>query len=160
MWVRAFGGPRPVASARTIDDDTRLRALRLYGSFALAYSATFQAGLEYFGGGDGFLAYKQVGSTALVLSNPVAPVSIYEHLICRFVSEKSNVSFWQISRPIAELLAKHGFSVNEMGTEARIELDGYDFDGPRKRNFRTAFNRAARLGYTIAERWLRWVARN
>jgi lysylphosphatidylglycerol synthetase-like protein (DUF2156 family) len=151
MWVRAFGGPRPGASARTIDDNTRLRVLRLYGTFALAYSATFQAGLEYFGGEDGFLAYKQVGSTALVLSNPVAPVGTYEHLIREFVSEKSDVSFWQISRPVAEILAKHGFSVNEMGTEARIELDGYDFDGPRKRNFRTALNRVARLGYTIAE---------
>ena len=61
MWVRAFGGPRPGASVRTIDDNTRLRVLRRYGSFALAYSATFQAGLEYFGGEDGFLAYKQVG---------------------------------------------------------------------------------------------------
>jgi lysylphosphatidylglycerol synthetase-like protein (DUF2156 family) len=126
--------------------------LRLYGSFALAYSATFQAGLEYFGGEDGFLAYKQVGSTALVLSNPVAPVSTYEHLIRKFVSEKSDVCFWQTSRPVAEILAKLGFSVNEMGTEARIELDGYDFAGPRKRNFRTALNRAARLRYTTAER--------
>jgi lysylphosphatidylglycerol synthetase-like protein (DUF2156 family) len=42
--------------------------------------------------------------------------------------------------------------VNEMGTETRIELGGYDFNGPRKRHFRRALNRAACCGYTIAER--------
>ena len=39
-----------------------------------------------------------------------------------------------------------------MGTETRLERDGYGFDGPRKRNFRRALNRAACCGYTIAER--------
>jgi lysylphosphatidylglycerol synthetase-like protein (DUF2156 family) len=39
-----------------------------------------------------------------------------------------------------------------MGTETRIELSGYDFDGPKKRNFRRALNRAASCSYTIAER--------
>ena len=49
----------------------RLQALRKYGNFALAYSAAFQPGLDYFGDEEGFLAYKQVGSTAFVLSNPL-----------------------------------------------------------------------------------------
>jgi phosphatidylglycerol lysyltransferase len=38
-----------------------------------------------------------------------------------------------------------------MGTETRIELEGYDFDGPRKRNFRRARNRAACCSYRIVE---------
>jgi hypothetical protein len=42
-------------------EKARHRALREYGNFALAYSATFQPGLNYFGGEEGFLAYKQVG---------------------------------------------------------------------------------------------------
>ena len=66
---------------RSAVDHTRLPVLRLHGAFPLAYSATFQAGLEYFGGEDGFLAYKQAGSTALVLANPVTPVGTYEILI-------------------------------------------------------------------------------
>jgi lysylphosphatidylglycerol synthetase-like protein (DUF2156 family) len=130
----------------------RTRALREYGDFALAYSATFQPGLDYFGGEEGFLAYKQVGSTAFVLSNPIAPIGGCEDLIRRFLSERSNVCFWQASRPVAKILEKIGFCVNEMGTETRIDLDGYDFDGPRKRNFRRALNRAAYCSYTIAER--------
>jgi lysylphosphatidylglycerol synthetase-like protein (DUF2156 family) len=129
----------------------RLRALRKYGNFALAYSATFQPGLDYFGDEEGFLAYKQVGSTAFVLSNPLAPIGGCEDLIHSFISERSDVCFWQASRPVAKILEKIGFCVNEMGTETRIELSGYDFDGPKKRNFRRALNRAASCSYTIAE---------
>jgi lysylphosphatidylglycerol synthetase-like protein (DUF2156 family) len=126
--------------------------LREYGNFALAYSATFQLGLDYFGGEEGFLAYKQVGSTAFVLSNPLAPIGGWEDLIRSFVSERGDVCFWQASRPAAKILEEIGFCVNEMGTESRIELGGYDFDGPRKRNFRRALNRAACCSYAIAER--------
>ena len=138
--------------AQRVTEKVRLRALREYGSFALAYSATFQPGLDYFGGEQGFLAYKQVGTTSFVLSNPLAPLGGCEELIRSFVSERGDVCFWQVSRPIAKILEKIGFRVNEMGTETRIELGGYKFDGPRKRNFRRALTRAADCSYTIAER--------
>lgn len=140
------------ASSGEPSEKVRFQALRKFGNFALAYSATFQSGLEYFGGEDGFLAYKQVGSTAFVLSNPLAPIGRCEDLIRRFVSERSDVCFWQASRPVAEILEKIGLSVNEMGTETQLKLDGYGFDGPGKRNFRTALKRAAKCSYTIAER--------
>jgi lysylphosphatidylglycerol synthetase-like protein (DUF2156 family) len=135
-----------------VTETVRLRALRKYGNFALAYSATFQPGLDYFEGEEGFLAYKQVGSTAFVLANPLAPIGACEDLIRSFVSERSDVCFWQASRQVAKILEKIGFCVNEMGTETRIELVGYDFDGPRKRNFRRALNRPACRSYTIEER--------
>jgi lysylphosphatidylglycerol synthetase-like protein (DUF2156 family) len=139
------------ASSDEPSEKVRLQALRKYGNFALAYSATFQPGLDYFGGEEGFLAYKQVGSTAFVLSNPLAPIGRCEDLIRSFVSERRDVCFWQASRRVAKILEKIGFCVNEMGTETRLKLDGYGFDGPRKRNFRRALNRAACCGYTIAE---------
>ena len=150
--MRALHRPKCDLLAERVSEDARLRALRDYGNFALAYSATFQPGLDYFGGEDGFLAYKQVGSTAFVLSNPLAPIDGCEDLIRSFTSARSDVCFWQVSRPVAEILERIGFCVNEMGTETRIGLDGYEFDGPRKRNFRRALNRAACLDYAIAER--------
>jgi lysylphosphatidylglycerol synthetase-like protein (DUF2156 family) len=130
----------------------RLQALRKYGNFALAYSAAFQPGLDYFGDEEGFLAYKQVGSTAFVLSNPLAPTDRCEDLIRSFLSERRDVCFWQTSRRIAKILENIGFCVNAMGTETRLGLDDYGFDGPRKRNFRRALHRAASRGYNIAER--------
>jgi phosphatidylglycerol lysyltransferase len=152
MCLRALDRPRNDLLAKCITEKGRLRALREYGNFALAYSATFQPGLDYFGGENGFLAYKQVGRTSFVLSNPLAPIGVCEDLIRSFVNERSDVCFWQASRPVATVLERIGFCVNEMGTETRIALAGYEFDGPRKRNFRSALNRAARCHYTITER--------
>jgi hypothetical protein len=91
-------------------EKVRLQALRKYGNFALAYSATFQPGLDYFGGEEGFLAYKQVGSTAFVLSNPLAPIGRCEDLILSFVSERSDVCFWQASGPSLKSLKRSAFA--------------------------------------------------
>jgi lysylphosphatidylglycerol synthetase-like protein (DUF2156 family) len=135
----------------TVNEKGRLWALREYGNFALAYSAAFQPGLDYYGDDDAFLAYKQVGSTAFVLSDPLAPIAGCEDLLRRFVNERGDVCFWQASRPVATILEKLGFRVNEMGIETRIQLGGYEFDGPRKRNFRRALQRAVSHRYTIAE---------
>jgi phosphatidylglycerol lysyltransferase len=152
MDARVLDRPKSDRLSECVTATGRLGALRKYGNFALAYSATFQSGLNYFGSEDGFLAYKQVGSTAFVLSDPLAPIGDCEALIRRFVGERNDVCFWQASRPVARILEKIGFYVNEMGTETRIDLDRYDFDGPRKRNFRRALKYAAGCGYTIAER--------
>ena len=116
----------------------RLSVLRANGSFALAYSAAFQRGLDYFAGDTGLIAYKQVGSTAFALSDPLAPIADHERLIRCFVEQKRDVCFWQVSQPVAKILQPLGFHVNEMGTETRLDLAGYDFNGPRKRNFRNA----------------------
>jgi lysylphosphatidylglycerol synthetase-like protein (DUF2156 family) len=150
--MRASIWHKAEASAGELSEQARLQALRKYGRFALAYSAAFQPGLDYFGRADGFLAYKQIGSTAFALSDPLAPTGLCEDLIRRFVSERRDVCFWQASRPVAEILERIGLCVNELGTESRIELGGYGFDGPTKRNFRRALNRAACCRYAIEER--------
>jgi hypothetical protein len=66
MCLRAVDRSRYDLHTESVPEKVRLRALRQYGNFALAYSATFQPGLDYFGGAKGFLAYKRVGSTAFV----------------------------------------------------------------------------------------------
>jgi lysylphosphatidylglycerol synthetase-like protein (DUF2156 family) len=114
--------------------DIRRSLLRQHGNFALAYSVTSQPGLEHFGDEAGFLSYKTVGSTALVLSNPVAAPDKRRALINQFVEEKGDVCFWQISRPVAEILAGLGFSINEMGTESHIDLANYNIAGPAPAN--------------------------
>jgi len=96
----------------SIDEDVRLRALRQYGNSALARSVTFQP-MEYFGDEEGFLGYKQVGSTAFVLANPVTPVTRWEALIRRFVSERNDVCFWQASRSVGDILARNGLAQEE-----------------------------------------------
>ena len=130
---------------------TRNALFRQYGKFSLAYSAAFQPELRYFGDADGVIAYKRVGNSALALANPLAPTKIWPSLIDRFVAEKKRVSFWQITRPMAVLLAARGFRVNPMGVESRINLPDYSLKGPKKRVFRTAANRMAAKGFVTTE---------
>lgn len=142
------------ARSATVPLETRIALLRQYGSFSQAYSATFQPGLHHFGDERGFIAYKEVGGTAMVLADPVAPQADAGGLIARFCERHADVAFWQVSRCVAEILAPLGFFINELGTETRLDLASYDFGGQRKRNLRKAAARAAKRGYVIQERVL------
>ncbi|KQZ80883.1 hypothetical protein ASD64_11360 [Mesorhizobium sp. Root157] len=134
-----------------LPEATRRALLHQHGSFALAYSAAFQPGLSYFGDRDGFLAYRMVGRTAFVLSNPLADATRCQTLLEQFIAAKKDVCFAQISRPTAEMLSGLGFYINEMGTETSLDLKTFDFRGPSRRNFRTAVKRFEAGGYTARE---------
>lgn len=64
----------------------RISLLRQHGSFAQAYSATFQSGLEHFGDAQGFIACRRMERTARVLWDPVAPRSDADDLIMQFLT--------------------------------------------------------------------------
>jgi phosphatidylglycerol lysyltransferase len=143
---REIGETAAAATPADLSFDRRLSLVRQYGTFTLAYTAAFDEGLQYFGSDDGFLAYKLVGCTALVLADPVSPPENREELIRMFVQAKSDVCFCQVSPPTAKLLADIGFKVNGMGTDTRIELTNY-----KRRILRRAFKRVADNGYVIRE---------
>jgi lysylphosphatidylglycerol synthetase-like protein (DUF2156 family) len=144
----------PIRAGAASDDlpfELRLTLLRQHGSFTQAYSAATQADLQHFGDEKGFIAYKNVWGTAMVLSDPVAPTQMVGDLIDRFLNENRDVAFWQISKPLALALAARGFRVNELGVETKLDLQSYTFDGQRKRNMRKAARRAAQQGFVIRE---------
>ena len=124
----------------------RLALVRQHGNCTMAYSAAFEDGLQYFGDDRGFIAYKMVWGTAMVLSDPVAAVEDREALIRDFVKEKSDVCFWQVAKPTAQILSKMGFAVNEMGPDTRLDLPNY-----KRKSLRHDFNRSVRDGYVIKE---------
>jgi len=131
--------------------DDRGALLRRYGTFTQAYSATFQPGLAHFGDAHGFQAYRMVGRTAFALADPVTAPENRRDLIARFVAKFEDVCFVQVSRPTAEILAPLGFMINEMGTETRIDLATYGFEGRKQRTFRRATNRITANGYVTRE---------
>jgi phosphatidylglycerol lysyltransferase len=144
--VLRLGDLARIARRSELSFERRLAWLRQHGTFTLAYSAAFQDGLEYFGNDEGFLAYKRIGRTAIVLADPVTSSANREVLIRAFVEDNVDVCFCQVSRPTAEILAGMGFKVNEMGTDSRIDLTNY-----KRKSLRTAFKRAASRGYVIKE---------
>ncbi len=125
--------------------------LRHHGDFALAYSVATQPELSRFGDSQGFIAYRMVGGTALALADPLAPPADMDRLLDAFIAEKRDVCFWQASRSLAGRLAKRGFLVNDMGRETIVDLTAFDFAGPHRRSYRTAFNRLAARGASVGE---------
>lgn len=141
----------PLLPAGGIAIEARQAALQRHGDFVLAMSVASQPDMSYFGDADGFIAYRMVGRTAFVLADPLAPRERWGALIDAFIAEKGDVTFWQVSHDMARLLDARGFAVNELGLESWIDLDTYDFAGPRRRSFRTAVNRFTRSGHRVAE---------
>jgi lysylphosphatidylglycerol synthetase-like protein (DUF2156 family) len=128
----------------------RITQLRQYGSFSLAYS-TLQDGLRYFETDAGYLAYAIYSGTNFVLADPVAPVSTWPQLVGRFLREHPKSCFCQVSRPMAQLLVRHGFAINDLGTDFQLRIASYDFTGPGKRNIRNAERKLNEGGFRIAE---------
>ncbi|MFZ1679497.1 MAG: DUF2156 domain-containing protein [Rhizobiaceae bacterium] len=131
--------------------EDRHALLRHHGDFALAYSVATQPELSRFGDSRGFIAYRMVGGTALVLADPLAPPADQDRLLDAFIAEKRDVCFWQASRGLAERLATRGFLVNDMGRETIVDMSTFDFAGPHRRSYRTAFNRLAARGASVRE---------
>jgi phosphatidylglycerol lysyltransferase len=150
--ARATAGGRECARrAIGVTAAVRIALLRQYGASSQAYSATFQAGLEHFGDERGFLAFKRVGRTALVLSDPLAPPENIPDLISRFLKEHPDAGFWHLSPAVAKILAERGFYINAMGPEIWIELPTYTFSGDKKKQLREAFNRMIKRSFVTRE---------
>jgi len=129
----------------------RMALLRQHGSASQAFSATFQPELEHFGDERGFLAYRKVWGTALVLSDPMAPLEHIPDLISRFLKEHPDAAFWYLSPPVAKILAERGFYVNAMGYDTWIELPTYSFSGRDKKPLREGVNRMVKRGFVTRE---------
>jgi len=140
-------GFRDIAPSRA----ERIGAVESHGHFALAYSVAHQPDLRHYGNEQGFLAYKMVGRTACVLSDPLASPNHWEGLIDSFLANHRRATFWQVSSRMASILADRRFAVNEFGLETWLDLTKYDFAGPKRRSFRTAENRFVRSGHRVVE---------
>jgi lysylphosphatidylglycerol synthetase-like protein (DUF2156 family) len=131
--------------------EARAALLRQHGTFAQAYSATYQHDVEHFGDDRGFIAFRRRGGTTFSLSDPITAPEHRPELIDAFIKRFQDVCFCQITRPVAELLAARRFLVNEMGFDTRIDLSAYSTTGRKNRNWRNATNRMNALGIVIKE---------
>jgi lysylphosphatidylglycerol synthetase-like protein (DUF2156 family) len=149
---RAHEATRSAAHASTgVPLPVRIALLRQHGSGSQSYSATFQPELEHFGDERGFLAYKKVWGTTLVLCDPIAPRENFEDLISRFLQQHPDAAFWYVSHQFAQVLAARGFYVNAMGPDTWIDLPGYTFTGTKKKQLREAVNRMTKGGFVTRE---------
>jgi lysylphosphatidylglycerol synthetase-like protein (DUF2156 family) len=158
--ISLTGAVAPIDASRTRENAStasgvplpiRIALMREHGRGSYAFSAVYQSGLEHFGDERGFLAYKKVGRTALVLSDPVAPPENLPDLISRFVAQQRDVGFWFVSHGVAKVLAEQGFTINAMGYDTHIDLPTYSFSGRKKQTLREALNRMVKRGFVTRE---------
>jgi lysylphosphatidylglycerol synthetase-like protein (DUF2156 family) len=142
---------RRVAEMADVPLNVRIALLRQHGSFVQAYSVAVQQSLLHYGDERGFISYKEIWGTAMVLADPIAPPQLVDDLVGRFMRDNPDAVFWHISRSLASCLAARGFLINELGVETRLDLTDYSFAGKRKRNLRKAASRMARLEYVTKE---------
>lgn len=132
----------------------RIGELQRHGSGSLAYSS-LQAGLQYYNNpGLGYVAYLPLGdspNSVLVLSDPICHREKLRELIEAFLKVRNDPVFLHISKPVAQVLAEFGYSVNELGMETIIEIQDFDLIGGKKQQLRAARNRAQKDGIKVRE---------
>lgn len=129
----------------------RLRQIKEFGNFSLAYSTAVQPGVSYFGNAQGYLAFMRMFGFTFVLGDPVVSPDGRGELLDAFLRAYRKPSFCQISRGTAELLHDRKFWINEMGVDTALDLPNYDFSGKAKERFRYAANWLNNRDYTIKE---------
>ncbi len=122
-----------------------------WGNFSLAWSIAVQDGLEFFGNDTGMIAFARKWGFVHVLGDPLCSPMNREKLMENFLDMYPNAGFYQINTETAAFLESRGFYINEMGIDARLDLEGYDFSGKRKEHLRYASNWLAKRDYRIVE---------
>lgn len=139
---------------KTVVVDQRLAFLKKYGSSFLAYSS-LQDGLDYYTKEDcGYIPYSLIGKGNIVpvsLGDPICPADRSQELIENFQEKYDYPVFFHISKDVAHVLSKMGFSVNEIGTEIILDLQRFTLAGNKMRFLRKQINKGKRDGLVVKE---------
>lgn len=144
---------RHASTVQTVElsERQRLDLLAHHGDFSLAYSTATQAGLSYFGGADGYIAFQIKMGRRFVLADPVADAANGAALLRRFVEAAGAPWFVQVGRRTAGVLADLGYRVNRMGFDTSLPLPASDFSGKRNETVRYSERWLGKKGYVLAE---------
>jgi len=137
-------------------ETARARAImRRYSTDTEDFFKLWPADKHYFfsATGDSFLAYKVIGSDAMVLGGPVGPASDFRHLAAAFEAQ-ANRSGWTPTYVYAdEELGKvigERYSRLFIGNEAILDIALFAAETSRNKHFRYVRNKAERDGLEYA----------
>lgn len=146
-WLKSDYQAAPKVKVRTIEGEEAQRLghgekwdllspfLKQHGGEGIAY-ATLQAGMEYFIGATGYIAYTRVQHPIcarrprrIVFSDPVCSPGDLPDLIRSFLAGDRRAAFGVISEQCAQVLRPLGFKVNCIGCEPLIAVQTYNTRG-------------------------------
>lgn len=99
-----------------------------------------------------FLMYAKHGRTWAALHDPVGPRCEWDELIRKFVmlahTHGGRAAFYQVRADSLPLYLDSGLTLMKLGEEARLALDDFDMNGPKRAALRYSLRRAERDGCT------------
>ncbi len=123
--------------------------LAQFGTQSLSYH-TLQSELSYYRTLHGYIAYREFNGETIVLGDPIANSSDYAQIVEQFLQFRPACSFIQVSKKMAQILARQTFSINHFGDESQIALP-YLIQGKQKKEIRNLVNSAKRENIKVRE---------
>ncbi|MGQ0838285.1 phosphatidylglycerol lysyltransferase domain-containing protein [Actinokineospora sp.] len=103
----------------------------------------------------GAIAYRRAGGYLVQLGGAFAPAGDYERLLDAFLDHAKEqglrVVAGQLQRHDAEVYARHGFVVNQIGASWAVSLPEFSLRGTRFMQLRNKISRAFRNGLVVRE---------
>jgi lysylphosphatidylglycerol synthetase-like protein (DUF2156 family) len=104
---------------------------------------------------DGTVAYRRSGRHLIQLCDPIAAPEDRPALLESFktwaAGQKLRITAMQLLRDAAELYARNGFTVNQVGSSYEIDLETFTLRGTRFMKLRNKLKRSKRLGVVVEE---------
>ncbi|TAM11200.1 MAG: bifunctional lysylphosphatidylglycerol flippase/synthetase MprF [Nevskiaceae bacterium] len=102
---------------------------------------------------DAFIMYQRSGRSWVALGDPVGNPARFEALAWRFreLCDRNNgwPVFYEVSAAQLPLYLDLGLSLIKLGEEARVPLEGFSLDGPKRAELRTARRKGEREGLSF-----------
>ena len=145
---------RPAPPELPLPDDATLERTRA----AIAQSEDTNANLALLGDKKllfakddaGFVMFQPVGKCWVAMGDPVGPAPVREQLVWEFRDACDRFAAWpvfyQVNAENLPLYLDAGFSLSKLGEEARVKLAGFNLEGRKRADLRTAQRRAQRDG--------------
>ena len=142
------------ASIGRIERDRVRALLEKYGRSSIAHFALLPDKSYFFSrNGDAVLAYRVIGSTAVVMGDPIGDESAFASLIDEFIEhcrlDGWTYAFHQATPQHLELYASRGMKALKIGEEAFVDVAAFSLSGTAMKHLRATMNRFARDGYEV-----------
>src|SRR6266545_3166409 len=153
---RTTGGRHMSTTPDTATFDTVAHAVREYAENPSAYLA-LNTGNDYFTrpGLAGVVAFRRAGGYLIQFGGPFAPQARQSELLGAFLEfareEHRRVVAVQLQGTDADLYARSGFTVNQIGCSYSLHLPGFSLKGSRFVKLRNKISRARRSGLKVSE---------
>jgi phosphatidylglycerol lysyltransferase len=126
--------------------------LQRYGNSSIAFFALLPDKAYFFSrGGKAVLAYKVVGSTAVVMGDPIGEESEFSELVDSF-QEHCELNDWayafhQVTPRYLQLYMQHGLKALKIGEEGIVQVQDFALSGHATKHLRSTMNYFERDGY-------------